>query len=391
MRRPNQIRAAARYPLAAFVLAVALAALAGCGSSGSSSTAAAGKQGSQSSAERGKATASGEAAAVKDGPAVSLGKQTVGLIQDTSEAESIQRETQALEAAAGVLGWHVDVCDGQGETAKMASCATTLLNENVTIMVVANVEAAPVQAQMREAKSRGIPWINIGGASAPSPLFTTQVVENETEIGALMAKYVVERTGGKGTVATTEYPAIYALKLRMESLYKTLASYPGIKIVSRHTIDFSNLVADVRGWANSVLTKNPNLSVFALCVDTDPVAVAPVVQSRDHGKQYPERPLIVGSLGDLANLELIRKGEADAVAETALGSTAWIALDQAAEYFARHKPFSPEPQNAYGLAILKPHIVDKENVPANSKQYAEPPVDFEAYFKAKWKKEFTAS
>ena len=203
-----------------------------------------------------------------------------------------------------------------------------------------------------------------------------------------MAEYIAERLEGKGTVAATEYPGIYALKLRMDALYKTLGESPEIEVVNKHVVDFTDLVGDVRGWAESVLTSEPELSAFALCIDTDPVAVASVVQSKNPGKQYPERPLIVGSLGDLANLELIRKGQIDATTETALGATAWVALDQLAANFSRETEFAKNPQDAYSLPILDAQLVTKENVPANPKEYAEPPVDFETFFKTKWETEY---
>jgi ABC-type sugar transport system substrate-binding protein len=380
--------------LAAVVFAAVV--LASCGGSSSSSTSSGGadssvKQASgDNSAKAEEATEAGKEAGEESGEPITLEKKTLGLVEIVGAAESIQREASALEAAAGQLGWSVKVCDGEGDPVKMGNCANTLLSQNVDAMVTANVEVAPVKAQMETAKKRGIPWINIGGPAKPSPLFSTQAVENETEVGTLMGEYIVERLEGEGgTVAATEEPANYPLGIRMDAVYEQLAKDPGIEIVSKHVVDFTNLVADVRTWSEGVLTSNPDLSAFALCVDTDPVAVASVVQSnKGPGKQYPERPLIVGSLGDLANLELIRKGQIDATSETALGATAWIAVDQLAGYFGREAEFAKNPQDAYSLPILSPQLVTKENVPANPKEYAEPPVDFEAFFKTKWETEF---
>jgi ABC-type sugar transport system substrate-binding protein len=379
--------------LAALVFAAV--ALAGCGGSSSSSTSSGGGEsggkqvGGENEAKAKEATEAGTKAGEESGEPIALEKQVIGLVQIVGAAESIQRETSALEAAASQLGWSVKVCDGEGDPVKMSNCANTLLSQGVTAMIGANVEVAPVKAQMETAKERGIPWINTGGPAKPSPLFSTQAVENETEIGTLMGEYVAERLEGKGTVAATEESANYPLAIRMDAVYKVLAEHPEIEIISKHTVDFTNLVADVRTWSEGVLTKEPGLGAFALCVDTDPVAVASVVQSnKGPGKQYPERPLIVGSLGDLANLELIRKGQIDATAETALGATSWIAVDQLAAYFGREAEFAKNPQDAYSLPILSPQLVTKENVPANPKEYAEPPVDFEAFFETKWETEF---
>jgi ABC-type sugar transport system substrate-binding protein len=273
----------------------------------------------------------------------------------------------------------------------MAACGNTLLNQKPDAILGLNVEAAPVQAQMKRAQSQKIPWLNIGGPAVPSPLFSTQVVEDESEVGHVMAQYLIDKMGGQGTIATTEFPAILALKQRMAAFYELVDQQPGMKTVDKHTVNFTDLTADVRRWSTASLTKYPKLGAFGLCVDTDPVAVASVVQSKYRGKQYPDRPLIVGSQGDLANLDLIRKGQVDAVSETAISATAWMALDQLAEFFGRDKPLSENARADYPLDFLKAQLVTKDNVPAKPNVYVDPPEDFVAFFTAKWAKEFAGS
>ncbi len=384
------------------VLVFGVLVLAGCGGSSSSSSSTASTEGTEAAskaegsegggdeAKAKEATEAGVKAGEKSGKPVAVEKQVIGEIQVVGAADSVQRATHGLEAAAAEFGWGVKVCDAEGDPVKMSSCANTLLSEGVTAIVDHSIEAAIVKPQMEEAKKRGIPWINIGGPALPSPLYSTEVVEGESEIGGIMGEYIAERMEGKGTVASTEEPAIYALKLRMAAVYKVLAEHPEIEVIDKHTVDLTNLVPDVRTWSESVLTKEPNLGAFALCVDTDPVAVASVVQSnKGPGKQYPERPLIVGSLGDLANLELIRKGQVDATADVPYEAFGWISVDQLAGYFSRGTEFSQDPQKTYGLPILKAQLITKENVPSNPKEYPAPPVDYEAFFGSKWGTEFT--
>jgi ABC-type sugar transport system substrate-binding protein len=393
------------------VLVFAALVLAGCGGSGSSSSSssstastegtestestesggkAEGAEGSGTEVGASEASEAGVKAGEESGEPLAVEKQVIGEIQVVGAADSVQRATHGLEAAAAKLGWEVKVCDGEGDPVKMSNCANTLLSEGVTAIVGHSIEAAVAKPQLEEAKKRGIPWINIGGPGKPTPLYSTEVVENEEEIGTTMGQYIAERLEGKGTVAATEEPAIYALKLRMEAVYNALAENPEIEIIDKHTVDLTNLVPDVRTWSESVLTKEPSLGAFALCVDTDPVAVASVVQSnKGPGKQFPERPLIVGSLGDLANLELIRKGEVDATADVPYEAFGWITVDQLAGYFSREAEFAKHPEEAYGLPIIKAQLVTKENVPANPKEYPAPPVDFEAFFGSKWETEFT--
>jgi ribose transport system substrate-binding protein len=389
-KRPGGVR----YWLPCALAAAALVG-AGCGSNSDSSgsTNSSGGNGpSQQSATKSKqaraADAGAKAATTAGGP-IALKPRTIGVLQVVGAAETIQRDTNGIKQAAKLLGWKIIVCDGQGDPAKTAACGTTLLAQHPDAIVSFNVEAAGILPALKEAKAKNIPWVQAGGPAVPSPLFVTQVVEDENEVGTVMAQFLVDKLGAQGgTVATTEFPAILALKQRMAAFYSTLEKSPSIKVINKHTVDFANLTADVRSWSAATLTKNPDLSAFGLCVDSDPVAVASVVQSKKPGAQDPDRPLIVGSQGDLANLDLIRKGQVDAVSETAISATAWMSLDQIAEFFARQKAFSQNPRSDYSLDFLKAQLVTKANVPKTANTFVDPPEDF---VKTKWAKEFTTS
>jgi hypothetical protein len=59
-----------------------------------------------------------------------------------------------------------------------------------------------------------------------------------------------------------------------------------------------------------------------------------------------------------------------------------------AEYLARHKAFAKSPQPVYpgkDLEFWQPRIIDQSNLGTGSPQS---PVDYPAYFAAKWKVEF---
>jgi ABC-type sugar transport system substrate-binding protein len=253
------------------------------------------------------------------------------------------------------------------------------------------VEAAPVQAQMQQAKRRGIPWMNVGGAVHDSPLFTAQIVEDEAAMTRVLDDYMFQQLGDKkAKIAITEFPPIFAFQQRTEQLAADLQAHPGSKIVSKHVVDFTNPIEDVRSWANTVLTRNRSLDAFWGVVDFDLVSVSQAVQAKFPGKQFPQRPLVVGYFGDLANLDALRKGQADAVVEIPLEAVGWIALDQAAEFFARQRAISKTPLSGYGQNFLEPQLITRQNAPKQAKTYMQPKIDFASFFGAKWKKEFTA-
>jgi ribose transport system substrate-binding protein len=362
--------------------------LGACGNDDSSSSgggSAIGK--SASSEQRNTAAVAGEKAAT--GAPVTLKKQTIGVLEVTGAAEIIQRSTNSVKQAAAEFGWDVKVCDAQGAAAKFTSCARTLLTGGATAILSEAVESAPMKAQMEEAQKRGIPWINLTGEVTASPLFNAQITEPEVQLSTVISDYVVEKLGGKGSLAYTTFPALYAFNIRENVLKDVLAKNPGIKIYNRHIADLAN-PDEGRDWATSVLTRNPKLGAFWTTVDFNVLGFAQAVQAKFPGKSFPDRPLVAGAYANLAQLDLIRKGQIDGVGEVPIEAASWIALDQLAQFFGRKTPIAKDPAGAYPFPFLEARMVTKADVPADPKQYVPPKHDFASFFTAKWKKEFTA-
>jgi ABC-type sugar transport system substrate-binding protein len=374
--------------LIAGLLAAAIV-VSGCGGGGDDTNAEV-SQLSGSAQKRAEAKEAGLKSAEELGEPVKLEPKKFGVIEFTAASEAIQRDHDAFAEAAKVLGWEPIFCDGGGDPVKWASCANTLLSQNPDVIFSLSIEPPAVKPQLERAKSRGIPWVNVGGVVTPSPLLYggQGVVESQPEKGHLMAEYLVDTMEDGGTIAVSQYPANVGLRDRMNAFFEGIAEDPELEVIDKHTIDFTNL-SDISNWAAATIAQHPDLGAFSLAVDTDPVSVAPVVASKYGTKQYPERPLILGSQGDLANLELIRKGQVDAVAESAISATAWMAMDQMAQVFAREAEFSKDPPADYPLDFLKQQLVTKENVPAKPGVYFDAPADFVTYFTTKWDNEFT--
>jgi ABC-type sugar transport system substrate-binding protein len=372
---------------AALVLVLALGGVAaGCGSDNNKKSDV-GIQSAGGSKARQAATAGEQAA----GSSANLKRQVVGFINSTGAAEITRRQEAGTKAAAKALGWSYKRCDAQGDPAKMTQCARTLLNQGATVMLGASVEAAPVKAQMQQADRRGIPWMNVGGAVQDNPLFDAQVIEDEAAMTKVVDDYMFKQLGtDNAKLAYTEFPPIFAFQQRTQQLTSELKQHPNVKVVSKHVVDFTNPIEDVRGWANTVLTRNRDLDAFWGVVDFDAVSISQAVAAKFPGKQPPDRPLVVGYFGDLANLAALRKGQADAVVEVPLEAVGWIALDQAAQFFARKRDISKTPLEDYQSNFLEPQLITRANAPAKPNTYVEPKVDFASFFTAKWKKEFQA-
>jgi ABC-type sugar transport system substrate-binding protein len=339
------------------VLLLAATVAAGCGDDDSSSSSESGIKQSKSASERQDAAAAGKKMGQDEGDPVGLEKQKVGLLL-VVPSEIVLRSEAAVKDAAKELGWSVQTCDAQGVAAKFTSCAETLLNGGATVMVSVATESAPMKAQMERAKKEGIPWINTTGLVTPTDLFSTQITERELELATTLSDYVIEKMNGKGTLAYSTLPSLYAIKIRADKLLSELTA------------------------------KAPQITPIPVEAD-----LADILGRTRPGSQYPDRPLIAAAYGTLVNLAAIRKGTIDAVAEMAVESTSWMALDMAAEHFARDKPFPPDSdavEDQYPIPFLETTLITKDNLPKNPKSYFAPEHDFVSFFNAKWDQEFPA-
>lgn len=379
-------------------------ATAGCGDDDGGSASADKKESiseaSGTESARAAMAKAGEEAASSAGDAVKLGPQTIGMVEVLRAAEVQRRITQGLKDAAAKVGWKVITCDTAGDPAKASSCAQNLLTQGATAMTSMGVDPKPMGAQMKQAKAKGIPWIGLTGTQRESDLFTAQINQpDQAAISEAMSKYILERLNEPGAekrkeggVAYSTFPGIYGIGLRDQKTADALKA-AGLKLVNRHVTDLANNAQDARQWARSTLTRNSGLGAFFTTLDIDQLEIANAVQEKFAGKEFPDRPLVVGLAAGLATLDKIRKGQIDADVEVAVEATSWMAIDQFAEYFTRDRTiatdlWSGEKTDEYPEWFVEPYVVTKDNAPKQANVYHDPPYDFVTFFTTKWAKEF---
>jgi ABC-type sugar transport system substrate-binding protein len=335
------------------------------------------------------AIAAGSASGASSAP-VKLPKKTVGFLQITSQSEVARRIEVGAKASAKALGWKYVSCDAKGDPTKMAACGDNLIRQKVSVILSDGIEPAVIKSQLQKAKAAKIPWIGVGGRVTPDPLFAAQYAPDDAAMTRVLDAYMLSKLGsGDKTLAVQAFDAITALKVRRDQLLKDLNG-KNVKVVATNQTDFTDPFGSVTTATNSVLNANSGLNAIWAATDFDIPAIASVMGQKFAGKAYPARPLVVGFYGDLANLDALRKDQADAIVEVPLEATGYVAIDQYAEMVSgKRKKLDPNAYNrGYGLGIQKPFLITRSNVPSNPKQYVRPTKDFAKFFTAKWKKEF---
>lgn len=337
-----------------------------------------------------EAVAKGKAAAAKAGGKVTLPKLKVGFLQIAGVIESAQRAQWEFEQGAKALGWSVVTCDAQGDPTKMGTCASNLLNQGVKALFVIGIEPSLIRSQLAQAKAMGVPTVVFAAQVSPGG-YTAEYAPPEAAAGKLLAAYVLKQLGNKkdAKIAVHGYPAGFA-KTRTAALLTALAAAGARKPISDQTVDASDPIGSAAQLTTTQLTSNPDLSVIWDAFDTSVAGSAQAVATKLPGKKYPNAPLVVGFNANLATQEWMRKGLINAVADDDYAAGAWVALDQAAELFARKRPMDQNPQPAYNIDFQSPKLVTPADLP---KQPAYVPTadDYQAFFRAKWAAEFGTS
>ena len=383
-------------PLSVVIVLVAAVAV-GCG--GGSSSSSGGEEGESSGSgptgvqegSGSKKEAAEEAAKKVAGKPVSLPQKKVGILQILGSIESAQRAENTIKDAIDTLGWSVTSCDAQGEPTKMASCGESLLNEGVEAIFVLGIEPSLIKAQLIKAKKMGVPMIEFSGQVEPDPNWSGSYYPDEAKAGEILAGSLMkklESVEGTADISVANYPAGWA-SVRTEQLESDVKESGGkVKISAESVTDAANLVQGTEQTVTTQITQNPNLKAFWFAFDSAGQAAGPVIASKYAGKEFPERPWVVTFHGDLGTLELMRKGDINEVVDVPYDASGWVAVDQAAQFFARETPFETNPQPSYGgFEVYDYKIITKENLPPKG-QYVEPTNDFVTFFKTKWKEEF---
>jgi len=379
---------AKRIALIASALALATG-VAACGDDNESGGGGqqAGAVGAQTGTPAEKAAAAGEKDARE---AVDLPKRTLGFLQYTNQAEIAVRMQNAARQVAKTLGWKFIACDGQGDPRKQGACGSTLLDRGADVIVANTIPPAASKRALQTADRRNVPWVITGGDVPPDPLIDAVYAPNDAAMSEELVNWYLKQIGSEDQkmVIVNEFPGIESLKNRLEAVKSGLSAAPNVKVVGEEEIDYTNPTQDIQRDVSQQIQKNRDANIFWSITNDMP----PVVQAlKSRGFTGDKRPMVVGYFADKVNTNLIRNGDAEALAEWPIEGDIWAAVDQELNMIARNEDIPKtrdELVNEYSLDFIKPTLITKDNVPPEG-EYPPPAEDFVSYFKAKWAKEYT--
>jgi ABC-type sugar transport system substrate-binding protein len=336
--------------------------------------------------------AAGNAAAAKEGGSAKLATKTLGLVNVVRASEAAQRLEKGARDAAHALGWKFIAIDAAGDPTKSEAAFVSLINQHVDAIIDLSNATSAITQGLAQARAKKIPVINIGGHQDPSPNIEAQYYGDPFALTAALDKYMFAHLPKHAKIAIFTTRILLDERERDAQLAKDAAA-AGAKVVFTHAVDLANLNGDAQTAAHAALLAHPDLNAFWGDIDSELPVVAQVLKAAGKcGK--------VGNYNfydDLVNLKTLKGGCATAVVSSPVGADGWAAVDQLAEFFARHKSITSFPATwkqletkiygadiRTGTAIV---VTDKSNLPPAG-QYVRPTMDYTVFFKAKWKKEY---
>ncbi len=327
------------------------------------------------------------------GPKTTLPMEKIGILQITASAESALDAQLAIQAAAKAIGWTTVVCDAEGDPVKTATCGLSLLAEKVNAIISISNQPSEFVTALQQAKAKGIPVINVAGDVGPNPAIVGSYAPNNAEQGSILAAYVMKRLSGLPEIkdiAVETFPSTWGTA-RTDAITAAVKQDPAVKIAATSSTDPTNVQQGTAQTVTNQLTQNPSLKAIWFSYDVAADAGAQAAAQKFPGKSFPDRPLVTTFGTDSGTLALLRSGEIDAVVENATEVDSWVAIDQLAEFFARHRTITPGPTDGDfpeydGFQIASYRIFTKANVPPSGPV---PPIaDYVAFFTTKWQAEF---
>lgn len=316
--------------------------------------------------------------------------KSIGVIQLSGESSTSILVAKAAESIGDMFGYSVNVCDPELQEAKFAECGTSILAQNPSMIISVSTNAAAFGSAVKDAESKGIPWFNVGSASTKSSEVNNYGIDGFALAKVLdeyMFELMRERHSGSGKMKlfAITAPTVGVSSLNSETELKKNAEEAGDVELEIHNLDLANAAQDTLNSSRQTLERNPDLAgMWTLCDFCLPL-MAQSVASYGGGSEV----VVAGEFSNPQSVADLRKGTVDAVADYAWALPVWVAVDQVLGNWTRNEEVVQGEKvfKTYPLPFMQPYLLTKENAGTSGAAPIYGP-DYEAFFKAKWAKEY---
>ncbi|WP_093767252.1 ABC transporter permease/substrate-binding protein [Streptomyces sp. F-7] len=225
----------------------------------------------------------------------------IGLSLSTLNNPFFVQIRDGAEEEAKKLGVDLTVTDAQNDASQQANQLQNFTSGSLSAVVVNPVDSDAAGPSVRGANQAGIPVIAVDRGVNEADT-SALVASDNVEGGALGAKALAEKLGGKGTIVILQGQAgTSASRERGAGFAEGLKDYPGIKVVAKQPADFDRTKGlDVM---TNLLQAHPDIDgVFA---ENDEMALGAI---KALGSKAGKSVQVVGFDGTPDGLKAVRAG-----------------------------------------------------------------------------------
>lgn len=187
---------------------------------------------------------------------------TLGAVQMTAETEWFRTIELGIRAAADKAGAKVLIGNAHAEVDTEAQIVDDFVARGVDAIVISALNPTSSLPALRRAVDDGVKIVNYN-TTIDSPIMTTFVGVDNTELGAQMGRYVVDyvehNMGGNAKIALITIPKYEAGRQRREGFVREVTKLPGISIVAEQEGEFPVPAADK---VETILEGHPEIQLI---------------------------------------------------------------------------------------------------------------------------------
>lgn len=265
--------------------------------------------------------------------------------------------SKAVQEAARVIGWTVNVYDGQGTPQGNRDAMTQAITARPAAIVLGGLDPTEQAGTIKQATASGIPVVgwHAGVLTGPGNGLVTNVSTDPLAVAQIAAAYAVADSDGRAGVAIFtdgQYQLAVTKARAMEAYFRACTT---CQVLSFEDSPIADADQRMPGLVSNLLQQDGDRLTYLMAINGNYFSGA-AQALRDAGKKAdgPPKSVAAGD-GDAAEMQRIRSGnyQAATVAEP-IDLQGWQLVDEVNRVLAGARPSG---------FVAAPGLVTKANVP----------------------------
>jgi len=196
----------------------------------------------------------------------------IGVSMLSLQSEFVVNVKDAMEARAKELKVELNISDAQRTAEKQVQQIETFISQKVDAIILNPCEVEASSPAVDKARAAGIPVINVNSETKSEP--DAFVGSNDEIAGEMAMEYIARSINQKGNIVIMDgYMGQAAQIKRAAGALKTLAKYPGIKVLAEQSAEWDRAkgMTLMENWLqsygdkiNAVFAHNDEMGLGAL-------------------------------------------------------------------------------------------------------------------------------